>query len=59
MTIYVDVWCAVYCTTQDFKALSEIGQLQKGLRSKSCHLGAFCSPSPGPVYRQFDEGSRD
>ena len=38
MTIKVNAWCAVHYTTLDFTAISEIGQLHKGLVSKSCHF---------------------
>ena len=43
MTIYVNAWCAVHYTTQDFTVISEIGQLHKKLGSRSCHFGLFFS----------------
>ena len=58
MTIKAVAWCTVHYTTQDFTAISEIGQLHKGLRSKSCHFGLFLL-SPGPVYIGLDVGSED
>ena len=40
MTKYINAWCIVHYTTQDFEAVIDIGQLHLGLMgSKSCHLG--------------------
>ena len=41
MTIKANAWCTVHYTTQNFKAIPEIGQLHNGLGSQSCHFGPF------------------
>ena len=49
MTQLAIAWCTVLLTTQDFKAIPEIGQLHKGLGSKSCHFGLvlfYCRLGP-------------
>ena len=58
MTIKADAWCTVHYTTQDFTAISEVGQLHERLGSKSCHFKVL-SLSPGPVYLGFGVGSGD
>ena len=42
MTIEADAWCTVHYTMRYFTALCEIGQLHKGLRTKSFHFGLLC-----------------
>ena len=59
MTISANAWCTVHYTTQDLTETTEIGQLYKGLRSKSCHFVPCFLLSPGPVYIEFDVGSGD
>ena len=59
MTIKANAWCTVHHTTLDFTEISEIGQLDNGLGSKSCHFGPFFLLLPGPVYLPFDVGPGD
>ena len=51
MTIDANAWFTVLHTTQDFTEIPEIGLLQKGLRSKSCHFGLFFTFTWARVYR--------
>ena len=59
MTIKANAWCTVHYTTQDFIAISEIGQLHKGLEFKKLSFYPFFLLLPGPVYIGFDLGSGD
>ena len=59
MAMYANAGCTVHYATQDFTAITEIGQLHKGLGSKGVILGFPFLLSPGSVYIGFDVGSGD